>query len=113
VIATSLWTRLANGIGLIIALALISGPLWNFVPHSMTPLSSPLGKVRFGCAILLCHVGLVFWPAAWWLTRAIVRQPWSIEWVRLAALIAICVWQGLGCARCVARLWTIFFQWVT
>src|SRR5687768_7122000 len=44
---SSIAVRISNGIALILMLILVTGPLWNFVPRSLTPLSSGLGKVRF------------------------------------------------------------------
>ena len=56
----SLAFKIWNAIALVILIVLFTGPLWNFVPRSLTPLVSPLGKVRFATGILLCHVGLFF-----------------------------------------------------
>jgi len=58
---SSLVVRISNAIALLIILVMVSGPIWNFIPLSLTPFSSPLGKLRLVIGIFLCHVGLIFW----------------------------------------------------
>jgi glycosyltransferase involved in cell wall biosynthesis len=60
----TLGVKISNAITLLIVIVMLTGPLWNFVPWSLTPLDSPQGKVRFVIRALLSHVGLVFWPLA-------------------------------------------------
>jgi glycosyltransferase involved in cell wall biosynthesis len=101
-----------NAIALVILIVLLTGPLWNFVPRSLTPLDTALGKIRFVTRILLCHVGLLFWPFAIVLFGNLLRRKHWIEWTKLAALFAFCLWQGWGCARCVIRIWTRLYEWL-
>jgi len=105
--------KVSNAITLLIVIVLLTGPLWNFVPWSLTPLDSPQGKVRFVIRALLSHVGLVFWPLAvipfWSLLR---RKQWT-EWIKLAALFAFCLWQAWACTRAAIWVWTHVWHWLT
>lgn len=101
-----------NAIALIVLVVLCTGPLWNFVPRSATPWASPLGKIRFVTGIVLCHAGLFFWPFAVVLLRHLPGRRHWIEWTKLAALFAFCLWQAWGGTRCVARIWTQFYEWL-
>lgn len=104
--------RLANGVLLLITLSLITGPVWSFIPWSQTPLSTPFGKFHFVNAMLICHVGLVFWPAGILLLLNLLRQRWSREWIRLAAVTAFCLWQARSCSIGVIALWLVIFGWL-
>jgi hypothetical protein len=105
--------RVTNAVLLLITVALVTGPVWSFIPWSLTPLSTAFGKVRFGIAMLLCHVGLVFWPFGIVLLVNLLRQTWSREWIRLAAVAAFCLWQARGASIGVINLWMIIYDWLT
>jgi hypothetical protein len=60
----TLAVRVSNGIALVVVIALATGPAWNLIPWSLTPMGSPLGKFRLAIGTLLCHAGLLFWPVA-------------------------------------------------
>lgn len=111
--AVSVGRRIANGILLFITLALISGPMWSFIPWSLTPLSTPFGKFRFVVAMIICHAGLVFWPFGIALLVNLFRQTWSREWIRLAAVAAFCLWMARDCSIGVMKLWMIIYAWLT
>lgn len=104
--------RASNGMALLLMLVLLSGPIWNFIPWSWTPIATAAGKLRLGIALFLCHVGLVFWPCAIVLTALLVRQKTAREWLRFSALIAVCVWQGWGAVEGVIWGWTQFGRWL-
>src|SRR6185312_9997986 len=70
----SLAVRASNIIALVFFLVIITGPIWNFIPWSATPLSTLLGKARFGITALLCHLGLLLWPLALILFLNLIRQ---------------------------------------
>jgi glycosyltransferase involved in cell wall biosynthesis len=103
---SSVVAKISNGIALLLLIVLITGPLWNFVPRALTPWESPFGKFRIVCATILCHTGLIFWPFAIVLFVNLLRQRFSMEWIKMSALIAFCVWQGWGATRGVIWLWT-------
>ena len=108
------WSRrFANAILLVITISLITGPLWNFIPRTLTPFDSPIGKIRFVNGIFLSHVGLTFWGFAFVLFRNLLRQTLSREWIKLAVLAALCSWQAYMCSSAVVRLWTRLFQWIS
>jgi glycosyltransferase involved in cell wall biosynthesis len=109
----SLAFKVSNAIALLIMMALLTGPVWYFIPRSLTPLASPLGKFRFVDRMFLCHVGLVFWPLTIVLLRYLLRQKQWTEWIKLAALFAFCLWQAWESTQGVIRIWTTLYHWLT
>jgi len=109
----SLAVQMSNGIALLIIIVLVTGPVWNFIPWSLTPWGSPLGKMRLAIEIFLCHVGLVLWPIAIVLFVNLVRQKRWTGLVQSVALIALCAWQAWDCAHGVIWTWTHLFHWLT
>jgi len=105
--------RASNAMMLLILIGLITAPLWNLIPWSLTPRGSSLGSIRYAAAILVCHVSLVLWPCAYFLLRGLVRQPRWIERVKTAALLAVCLWLAWGGAREVIWFWGDIFGWLT
>jgi glycosyltransferase involved in cell wall biosynthesis len=105
----SLFIRTVNVCLLLIMLAIITGPVWNFIPESVVPRSSPLGQMKLGIAILGCHVGLAAWPSALYLTRELFRQPRWIERSKLIALILVCLWCAWGATPVVLWFWSQFW----
>ncbi len=108
----SLGVRVSNGIVLLITIVLLTGPIWYFIPRSLTPLASPLGKFRFVIGTFLCHAGLVFWPFVVVLCWNLLRRKQWIEWLKLAALFAFCLWQALESTQGVIRIWTRLYHWL-
>jgi glycosyltransferase involved in cell wall biosynthesis len=104
-IPNSFVVKTSNAIALVVLLLMLTGPLWNFVPHSLTPAGTVAGEIRFAIQIFLCHVGLLFWPIAVVLFWNLLRRKQWFEWLKLAALGAFCVWQGWGAARAVVWFW--------
>ncbi len=104
--------KVSNTIALLIMIALLTGPIWYFIPRSLTPLASPLGKFRFVSGIILCHAGLTFWPIGIVLFVNLLRQKRWIEGIKLAALFAFCLWQALESTHGVIRIWTLFCHWL-
>ena len=108
----SLAVKVSNGIALLIMIVLLTGPLWNFIPRSLTPLASPLGKIRVVVGTILCHVGLLFWPFAVVLFVSLLRRIHWAEWMKLAALFAFSLWQAWDSMRGVFRIWALFCHWL-
>lgn len=108
----TLGVKVSNAIALLILIVLLTGPIWYFIPRSLTPLASPLGKCRFVIGTFLCHVGLVFWPFAIVLFGSLLRRKQWIEWIKLAALFALCSWQALESTQGVIRIWTQLHHWL-
>ena len=104
----SWFVALSNFVLLLAMIALVSGPLWMFVPESLTPWDSVWGKLRYGIALFSCHLALVLWPCAYFLIRILVRQKRWVERVRLIVLIALCIWFAWGGTREVFYFW----RWV-
>jgi glycosyltransferase involved in cell wall biosynthesis len=101
----SVWVRISNGLALILILVLVTGPLWNFVPRSLTPWTSVAGKFRFACAVVLTHAGLLFVPIAVVLLWNFSRQKRWTGTMQSVTLIALCGWQGANCVRGVMWVW--------
>ena len=107
----SIWVRISNGLALILILVLVTGPLWNFVPRSMTPIASVVGKIRFACAVVLSHAGLLLLPIAMVLFWNLVRQKRWAGTIQSSILIGLCTWQGMICVRGVGRVWKQIWAW--
>jgi glycosyltransferase involved in cell wall biosynthesis len=96
-----------NVVMLVIVAVMITGPIWDhLVPWSWTPRDRALGKIRFGLAILSCHLGLVAWPCAYFLFRTLFRQRRWAERIKLFALMAVCVWLGWNTTQIVFWFWS-------
>ena len=111
-IPASLAAKVTNGIVLLMMIVLFTGPLWNFIPRSLTPWDSPLGKMRFVIGIFLCHAGLISWPFAIVLFVHLFRRRHWIEWIKMAALTAFCSWLAWGATRGVIWFWAWVFRWL-
>ena len=103
----SFTARISNSVAFVLLLVLLTAPLWDFVPLSWTPLSSPRGKVRFVLATFVCHVCLIFWPIGLFLFSTLLRRKHWIEWLKLAALCAFSFWQAWSATGCIIRIWTV------
>jgi glycosyltransferase involved in cell wall biosynthesis len=105
--------RLSNGIALVVVLMLLSSPFWNLIPRAWTPLAFPLGKIRLSVAILVCHLGVILFPAvAVALIRNLFRQKRWAGSLHTLLLLSFCVWQSWASAHGVFRLWSLFLTWV-
>jgi hypothetical protein len=104
--------HLTNFVALLVTIALITGPILQFVPWSLTPLSSALGKIRYVDTVFLVHVAMFLWPITAFLCVVLVRTKLSIEWLRTAAILAICWWQTLQSSFGLFVIWSRFLNWV-
>jgi len=111
--AGSLAAKAIGAILLLILLVIITEPVWGLTPWSLTPLSSPLGKVRFVVSAFLCHLGLLFWPVGVLLLVNLLRQKRWTGWVQSGALIVFLWWQAWGATHGVVRTWTQVGRWIT
>jgi len=112
VMPSSVGARISNALAFLFILAMASGPFWNFIPRAWTPLDSPMGKLRLGIGILICHVTLICWPIAVALLINVIRQKRWTGLLQSAALIGFCVWQGCISVRAVLWTWTAVGQCV-
>lgn len=110
-IPKSLAFKMSNTIAFLILFVMISNPLWNFIPRSLTPLTSPVGKIRLGIGIFMCHVGLVLWSVAFIFLKNLLRKNQWIEEMKLAVLTGLCLWQAWGATQGVIWFWTQFSHW--
>jgi glycosyltransferase involved in cell wall biosynthesis len=111
--------KASNAILLLILIVLVTGPAWNFIPVSLTPWGTPLGKMRFVIGSFLSLVGLIFWPCAallfWSLLRhffirSMFRQKRWTVWIKLAVLIVFCLWQAWDSTQGVIWHWTRLYH---
>jgi len=109
----SLTIKVCNGMVLLFLMVVITEPIWCYLPWSLTPLSSPLGKTRFVIGVFLCHVGLFFWPLGIFLLVNLLRQKRWTGLTQTPALIAFLWWQAWGATHGVIRIWTQVCQWLT
>jgi glycosyltransferase involved in cell wall biosynthesis len=106
----SLPARVSNGILLVIVVVLVTGPLWYFIPRSLTPWASPLGKFRFVDGVFLCHAGLIFWPLALIVFVHLFRRRYWIEWIKLTGLWAFFSWRAWVSTQGVMWFWTWLYR---
>jgi glycosyltransferase involved in cell wall biosynthesis len=111
ILSKAVAVRISNGVALVVLLAMATGPLWYFIPWSVTPLAGPLGKIRFVIGIFLCHLGLLFWPLALILLANLLRQKRLTSLLHSCALIAFCGWQGWDSTQGVISVWSRLGHW--
>jgi glycosyltransferase involved in cell wall biosynthesis len=106
--------KVSNAIALLITIVLVTAPMWTFVPWSLTPLASPLGKIRFVIRMFFAHAGLAIWPCVVVVLFVnLLRQKRWTGWVQSVALLAVCSWFAWGAVRGVVWVWTHLYQWST
>jgi glycosyltransferase involved in cell wall biosynthesis len=105
IMPNSVAAKISNAFALVVILVMVTGPLWDFIPWSMTPLGTPMGTLRFLIAAFLCHVGLLLWPIGIILLVNVFRQKRFTSLIHSAALIGICAWQGWGSIQGVVWIW--------
>jgi glycosyltransferase involved in cell wall biosynthesis len=98
-------TQVFNVIMLLLTILLLSGPFWGLIPWSLTPSASVPGKIRLGVAVLQCHLGLMLWPCAYFLLRYLFQQKRWLTRMKLAAMIALCLWGAWGATPVVIWFW--------
>jgi glycosyltransferase involved in cell wall biosynthesis len=108
----SLAVQISNGIALVIMIVVVTGPVWDFIPWTLTPLDSPLGKYRYFISIFLCHLGVLGWLIGLVLFVNVLRQKRWTGLIQSAALIGICFWQAWKSTQGVVRIWTHFLHWL-
>ncbi|MEW6302938.1 MAG: glycosyltransferase [Verrucomicrobiota bacterium] len=101
--------RISNGIVLLLVLDLLTGLIWDFVPWSLTPVTTPLGTFRFFNSVFLCHVGVILWAPAAVLFANLLRQKRWVGAMQTTALIVFLVWNAWGATRAVIRMWKVSF----
>ena len=106
----SLVVQISNALAFLILLVVVTGPVWDFIPWSLTPLASPVGKFRFVIGLFLCPLGMFGWPLALVLLVNLVRQKRWTGLMQSAALIGFCLWQAWGSTLGVIRIWTILWH---
>ena len=106
----SLAVQVANGITLLMMIVVFTEPIWSLAPWSLTPLASPLGKIRIGGGTFLCHIGLLFWPIGTLLFVNLLRQKRWTGLIQSVAWIAFLWWQAWGATHGVIRIWTLFWH---
>jgi len=107
-IADWLTNQGVNVVLLLVTVVIITNPLFDLIPRLKTLIDGPLGAVRFGINMFLCHVWLVLWPCAWLLLRNLLQQVRWLERIKLAGLTALC----LGFAVYVTRIVIWFWPWL-
>jgi hypothetical protein len=109
---SSLSMRISNGIALLIVILLITGPIWDFIPWALTPVTSPQGKFRYLIAIFLCHLGSLGWLIGLLLLVNLCRQKRWTGLVQTIALISFCFWQAWLSTQGVVRIWSHLINWL-
>jgi glycosyltransferase involved in cell wall biosynthesis len=108
----SLAVQICNGIALLIIIVVITGPVWDFIPWTLTPLDTLQGKYRYFTSIFLCHLGTLGWLIGLVLLVNVLRQKRWTGLIQSAALIGICFWQAWQSTHGVIRIWTHFLRWL-
>jgi glycosyltransferase involved in cell wall biosynthesis len=102
---TGIATRVGNAITMFMVIVLLTAPLWNFVPWSVTPQGSPVGRFRTLLEAVLAHLGLLLWPIGVVLSVNLLRQKRWTSVGHSVLLIAFCFWQGWCSAQGVVAVW--------
>ena len=108
----SLAVQVSNGIALAIIIIVVTGPVWDFIPWTLTPLDTPLGKYRYFISIFLCHLGALGWLVGLALLVNVLRQKRWTGLIQSASLIAICFWQAWESTHGIIRIWTNLIHWL-
>ena len=109
---SSLAFQISNGIALVVMVVLVTGPVWDFIPWTLTPLESLLGKYRYISGIFLCHLGALGWLIGLVLLVNVLRQKRWTGLIQSGVLIAFCFWQAWESTHGVIRIWTHFIRWM-
>ena len=110
----SVCVKVSNFIALLILAALVTQPLWIILTTCWPQtLAGPLGTFRRTAGIVTIHVRLFAWPGTIFLTRSLLGQKRWQEGMKLAALIAFCLWQVWVSTQGVIRIWTTLYHWLT
>ena len=105
--------RISNAIALLMTIVLVTSPLWTFIPWSLTPLASPVGKIRFVIGMVFAHGGMVIWPCVGVVLFVnLLRQKQWTSLIQSVTLIALCSWFAWGAVRSVLWTWTLVFHWL-
>lgn len=112
IVPGSLRWRISNAISLCLVLCLVAGPFWNFIPWSLTPSTTLVGKFRMVNAVVLNHIALGFWLIGIVLAWNLIKLTWSREWLRLAAVVAFTFWQAWESTRAVIWIWSEAIGWM-
>jgi cellulose synthase/poly-beta-1,6-N-acetylglucosamine synthase-like glycosyltransferase len=105
----SLAFRASNGAALVIVLVIVTSPVW-LLPWPESLNSGPLGTIRYGIQVFMCHFGLVCFPCAVFLLKMLSQQKRWSERIKLGVLAAVCLWAGWSNAREVFWFWRDFFD---
>ena len=105
-ILDGLANQACNAILLLITIVMITDPLFDHIPWLQTHLAGTPGTIRFAINIFLAHVFLALWPCAYFLLRSLFRQRRWLERIKLAALLALCLWLAWSCTRGIIWFWT-------
>jgi hypothetical protein len=99
----------SNAAALVIVLVIVTSPVWLIpLPESLD--GGIFGTIKYGIQVFMCHFGLIAWPCAYFLGRALLKQKRWLERIKLAALFGICVWAGWTNAREVFWFWRDVFS---
>ncbi len=105
----SLAFHASNAAALVIVLVIVTSPVWMLpLPEALN--SGPLGTIRYGIQVFMCHFGLVCFPCAFFLLKMLTQQKRWSERIKLAVLAAVCLWAGWSNAREVFWFWRDFFD---
>lgn len=104
VLSSSLAMKLSNAALLVIVAAIVSGPIW-LLPWPEWIFAGPLGTVRFVAQIIGLHFGLILWPCAYFLLRVLRKQTRWPERLKLATLLALCLYLATTNTRDLINFW--------
>jgi glycosyltransferase involved in cell wall biosynthesis len=104
----SLKYRASNAAALLIVLVIVTSPVWMIpLPESLN--GGIFGTIKYSIQIFMCHFGLIAWPCAYFLGRALLKQKRWLERLKLGVLCGVCVWAGWNNAREVFLFWSDIF----
>jgi glycosyltransferase involved in cell wall biosynthesis len=113
VMPNSWWARIDNGITFLVMLVVLSVPIWIHLPWSWTPMSTPLGKIRWATYLVIVHLVLiVFAPVAVTLLVNLLRQKRFTGIIQSAVLIYFFGSNAWAASHVVFEKWAHFYHWL-
>ncbi len=112
-VSDRLAAQVINLVLLSAVLVAITDPIWRFIPGSPAMNASVLGDVRYAINVLLCHLGLVFWPCTYFILHQVLRERRWQERLKLLALASLCLCAAGNLSYDVIRFWVQTIHWLT
>ena len=103
--------RLFNAVMLLVMILLVV-PIFLFIPWSWTPRDTLWARSGSGSLFSIVMWDCSAGQCACFLVQNLARQKRWLERVKVAALLAVCLWLAWGSTRVVYWFWTNLHNWL-